>query len=174
MKKALLVVLTGDGKGKTTSALGQALRAVGHGMRVGFFQFFKERISGEHNSAIRLIPLLEICRLGRGFIIRKKDELPRRACEEALKQWNIVKPLILHSDYDMIVLDELNFLLSKRLLPLEEVIGTLSKRNPDCHLIVTGRGAPEELIEIADIVTEMKEIKHCFSDGLSAQRGIEF
>jgi len=175
MSKSLLLVFTGNGKGKTTAALGLALRSVGQGLRTGFFQFIKGNLScGEHRAADKLAPLLEIHQLGSGFVHRKDGRYPPEAYEKAREQWERVKPLILSSPYEVLILDELCYLLLWKLLPQEEVLDVIGRRDPRCHLVVTGRGAPPELVALADTVTEMTEVKHAFARGVAAQKGIEF
>ncbi|MDR3557477.1 MAG: cob(I)yrinic acid a,c-diamide adenosyltransferase [Syntrophobacteraceae bacterium] len=171
-EKGLLIVFTGHGKGKTTAALGMALRAAGHGMKVLVLQFIKGAWSyGELNS-LKKVEEIQIKPLGTGFTWKKENlEEDRRLAEagwqEALSQIN-------RAGYDMIVLDELNIILSLGLLPLKTVIEGLQSRTTS-HVVVTGRNAPEELVAIADLVTEMKMIKHPFPDrGLKASKGIEF
>jgi len=174
MKTGQLLVFTGNGKGKTTAALGLALRAVGHGLRVGFLQFIKGNLScGEHKAAERLAPFLEIRQLGSGFLRASDGRFPPEAYANARQQWERAKPLILASPYEMLVLDELCYLLLWGLLPVEEVADVVRRRDPGCHLVITGRGAPPELVALADTVTEMTEVKHAFTRGVPAEKGIE-
>jgi cob(I)alamin adenosyltransferase len=169
----LLIVFTGHGKGKTTAALGMAMRAAGHGMRSLVLQFIKGAwVYGELRS-FEKIEEIEIKPLGSGFTWKKEGlnedrRLARAGWEEAVSEMS-------RGYYDMIVLDELNVVLSYGLLPVETVLEALENRPAGPHIVVTGRNAPDKLIEIADMVTEMKEIKHPFHDrGLKAQKGIEF
>ena len=172
-EKGLLIVFTGNGKGKTTAALGMAMRAAGHGMRVLILQFIKGAwIYGELHS-FEKIEEIQIKPLGSGFTWRKESlEEDRRLAKAG---WEEAVSEIVRGYYDMIVLDELNVVLSYGLLSGEMVVDSLANRTTGAHIVVTGRNAPPELIAIADLVTEMKEIKHPFRDrGLKAGKGIEF
>ena len=173
MSKGLLVVFTGEGKGKTTAALGMAMRAAGHGMKVRVLQFIKGGWSyGELNS-FEKIGEVRIKTLGTGFTWNKESldedrELAKAGWQEALSE-------IRRADCRMIVLDELNYVLSYGLLPVGEVVQALRERPDGVHIVATGRNAPPELIEAADLVTEMRVVKHPYGDrGLAAQIGIEF
>jgi len=172
-KQGLLIVFTGHGKGKTTAALGMAMRAAGHAMRVLVLQFIKGTWSCGELKSLGKMEDIEIRTLGSGFTWEKKNleedtRLAKAGWEEAVSE-------IKRGYYDMIVLDELNIALSLGLLAQEAVVETLKHRTTRSHIVITGRGAPDELVAIADLVTEMKEIKHPFSSrGLKAQRGIEF
>lgn len=172
-EKGLLIVFTGHGKGKTTAALGMAMRAAGHGMRVLILQFIKGAwIYGELRS-IQSIEQIVIKPLGSGFTWQKESlEEDRRLAEAG---WEETVSEIERGHYDMIVLDELNIVLSYGLLPVKMVVDALANGTAGAHIVVTGRNAPAELIAAADLVTEMKEIKHPFRDrGLKARKGIEF
>jgi cob(I)alamin adenosyltransferase len=171
--RGLLIVFTGNGKGKTTAALGMAMRAAGHGMRVLVLQFIKGKWSCGELQSFSRIEEVEIRRLGNGFTWDKEDleedgRLARAGWDQALSEMK-------SDNYDMIVLDELNVALSLGLLTTEEVVETLKRRTIRSHIVATGRNAPDELIGIADLVTEMKEIKHPYRQrGLRAGEGIEF
>lgn len=173
MARGLLIVFTGDGKGKTTAGLGMALRAAGHGMKVLILQFIKGAWSYGELEALKHIPEVTIEAMGSGFTWKKENldedrELARAGWEKAANAMRL-------GDYDLIVLDELNYVLSYGLLPLESVMETLGRRPPDLHVVVTGRNAPAKLMEMADLVTEMRQIKHPYHDqGIKAQKGIEF
>src|SRR6516225_933461 len=171
-KKGLIIVNTGNGKGKTTAALGVALRACGYGMRVIILQFFKGKWKyGELRSAPKL-ETLEIRPMGQGFTWESKDiEVDKRMVREA---WQAASAEILSGKYDLVILDEINYALSYGFLPVEDVVDFLKKKPPMLHVILTGRDAKPEIIEIADMVTEMREIKHPFQKGIVAQKGIEF
>jgi len=172
-EKGLLIVFTGHGKGKTTAALGMAMRAAGHGMRVLILQFIKGAwVYGELRS-LESIEQIVIKPLGSGFTWKKESlEEDRRLAEAG---WEETVSEIERAHYDMIVLDELNIVLSYGLLPVKMVVDVLENRTAGAHIVVTGRNAPAELIAAADLVTEMKEIKHPFGDrGLRARKGIEF
>ncbi|MBP8645886.1 MAG: cob(I)yrinic acid a,c-diamide adenosyltransferase [Syntrophobacteraceae bacterium] len=173
MGEGLLVVFTGEGKGKTTAALGMALRAAGHGMKILILQFIKgSRSSGELQSLAGQNNI-EIIPLGMGFTRRKEDLEEDR--ELALRGWEKAITSMRSGAYQMLVLDELNHVLSLGLLPLETVVGALKNRPPGLHVVVTGRNAPQALISVADLVTEMQCVKHPYRDrGLKAQQGIEY
>ena len=167
------MVHTGDGKGKTTAALGLALRAVGTGMKVVMIQFMKGTWKyGELEAAKRLAPDFTILQMGEGFTWETKD----RKMDIALsrKAWSFCKETIQSGKYDLVILDEINYVLGYGFLETQEVIDFLKQKPERLHLLLTGRNAPGELIETADLVTEMKEVKHPFQKGIIAQRGIEY
>lgn len=171
--KGLLIVFTGNGKGKTTAALGMAMRAAGHGMEVLILQFIKGSWSYGELRSLDAIDEIRIKPLGTGFTWKKESLDEDRRLAEA--GWTEAVEEMSQGRYQMIVLDELNVVLSYGLLPLDRVLQDLQNRAPGVHVVVTGRKAPEELIGIADMVTEMKEVKHPFHGrGLKAQKGIEF
>lgn len=171
--KGLVIVHTGPGKGKTTAALGLAIRALGHGMRVSIIQFVKgKRDTAERQILERFSPQLEIQALGEGFTWETQDR--ETDILAATRAWAVAKQHITSSNYGMIILDELNILLRDATLPLSEVLEALKAKPPMTHVVVTGRGAPPELIEIADLVTEMTPVKHPLKQGIAAQPGIEF
>ncbi len=173
MSKGLLIVFTGNGKGKTTAALGMALRAAGHGLKVLILQFIKGAWSYGELEALKRLDEIEIEPLGSGFTW-KKETLEEDA-RLARSGWERAATAIEQSSYDMIILDELNYVLSYGLLPLEPVLEAISKRPAKLHVVVTGRNAPEELVRAADLVTEMHQIKHPYHDQeVKAQPGIEF
>lgn len=168
----LVIVNTGNGKGKTTAALGVLLRATGQKLRVIMFQFVKAKSGnwGEQRAARQLG--VEIIPLGAGFTWMSKDLTHDRALAE--EGWARCKAAIESGAYDVVILDELTYCLTFGWLDMEEVLETLRARPPHQHVIVTGRDAPEALIELADLVSEVREIKHPFHRGIKAQRGIEF
>ncbi len=175
MKKGLIIVFTGNGKGKTTAAMGQALRAVGQGLKVLMLQFIKGTWDyGELESIKRLEPDFEIQPLGKGFI-RSNSKLDENEAQENVNQsWKQARNEILSDKYDMIILDEINYVISYGLLPVEEVLALFEEKPDRLHLILTGRDAHQSIVERADLVTEMNEIKHQYSKGIKAQKGIEF
>ena len=170
-RHGLLMIYTGNGKGKTTAALGQMLRAWGWDMRVVMFQFIKNTglSTGEHRAAQKIN--LDIRPLGTGFTWNIKDS--DKAETIALEQWNRCKEAITSGQFDMIILDEVSYALNSSWIPLSQVIDTFQHRAPELHIVLTGRNMPAQLIEIADLVTEMKEIKHHYRSGIKAQKGIE-
>jgi len=172
-EKGLLIVFTGNGKGKTTAALGMAVRAAGHGMRTLILQFIKGSWAYGELRSFEKMEEIEIKPLGSGFTWKKESLDEDRRLAEA--GWDVAVSEMKRGYYDTIVLDELNVVLSYGLLSKDVVLEALKNRPPGTHIVVTGRNAPGELIEIADLVTEMKEIKHPFRDqGLKARKGIEF
>lgn len=171
--KGLLIVHTGPGKGKTTAALGLAIRALGHGMKVSIIQFVKgKRDTAERQILERFAPQLDIQALGEGFTWETQDR--KTDILAATRAWAVAKQRLTCSNYGMIILDELNILLRDATLPLAEVLAALADRPPMTHVVVTGRGAPPELIDLADLVTEMTPVKHPLKQGVKAQPGIEF
>ena len=173
--RGLLMVNTGHGKGKTTCALGLMMRAAGQGLRCCMIQFMKSRTDryGEHVSAEKLG--IEVHTMGDGFTWHTKN--PEQDRQTARATWELCVEKLRSGDYDMMVFDELVYVLSYDMLPVEEVVSELlaaRASQPALHIVVTGRDAPATLIEAADLVTEMREIKHPFQAGIKAQRGIEF
>lgn len=171
--KGLLIVYTGAGKGKTTAALGAVFRAWGHGLRVGVVQFIKSDKGrwGEVKAAERLgIPWHT---LGDGFVWDPSRQAESRRL--ALAGWRLAQEMIASDAYDLLVLDELTYLFRFGWLEVEEALAWLREHKPPAlHLLITGRDAPQALIEAADLVTEMQAIKHPYDQGIPAQRGIEF
>ncbi len=171
--KSLLIVFTGKGKGKTTAALGMALRAAGHGMRVLILQFIKGTWRYGELDALKRLPTVTIEPLGQGFTWTRND--PEEDREIARHGWAKAREALRSGDFDLIVLDELNYVLSYGHLDLETVLDDLRHRSSRSHVVVTGRGAPPELCQEADCVTEMVAVKHHYSSqGIRAQKGIEF
>jgi len=173
--KSLLLVFTGDGKGKTTAALGVAFRAAGRGMSTRIIQFIKRPgSSGEQDSAKMLGPLVSIEARGTGFIHQADEAATERAREAARNGWEDARRLLRDGGPDIVVLDELTVALNHGLLDLAEVVEALSRRRPGCHVIVTGRGAPQELCDVAALVTEMVPRKHPHEQGCPAEPGLDF
>ena len=179
-KKGLVIVYTGNGKGKTSAALGNVFRALGHGWKVLMIQFFKGDwpvVFGEMESAKRHSNL-EILQLGKGFVKIMGDKKPfeehQIAATEAVK---LAKEKIFSGTYDLVVLDEVNYAidyLDIRLVELKDLIEIIEKKPEYTYLILTGRNAKEEIISRVDLVTEMKEIKHPYQKGIQAQKGIDY
>jgi len=172
-RKGLVVVYTGDGKGKTTAALGMLVRAWGHGMRPCVIQFIKSRKGrwGEVKAAERLG--IEWHSLGSGFTWRSDDM--EDTIDRARRTWKLAQAKIVSGDHDLIILDEFTYPLKEGWLDTDEVIDWLDEHKPSgLHLVITGRGAPANLIAFADLVTEMKNVKHPYDQGMRAQRGVEF
>ncbi len=173
MTKGLLSVFTGDGKGKTTAALGVTFRALGHGQKVCFIQFIKGRWqSGEAVWSERFPGLLDFHVMGRGFTWKSEDmEKDRQAAREA---WDFAVRMINGNTWDVIVLDELTYLIHYAMIPEEEILEVFSRKSASLHLIITGRYASEGLLQAADLVTEMKAVKHPFTSGIKAQKGFDY
>lgn len=171
-RKALVIVNTGNGKGKTTAALGLLLRAWGRGMRVCMLQFIKTTTGnyGENRAARKLG--IELVPLGKGFTWLSKDIEQDKAL--ARRCWAMAKEKLYSGHYDVVILDELTYALNYGWLPIGEVLEALRGRPEGVHVVITGREAPSELVGFADLVTEMREIKHPFKQGVKAQPGIEF
>jgi cob(I)alamin adenosyltransferase len=172
-EKGLLMVHTGKGKGKTTAAMGLVMRALGHGMQVGIVQFVKGKWeTGERVVLEKFADQITIEVMGEGFSWDSQDR--QRDIAAANAAWAAAQKMIADPAYDLILLDELNIVLRYDHLPIAEVVETLSARRPDLHVIVTGRNAKAELIEAADMVTDMTMVKHHFRADVKAQTGIEF
>lgn len=172
-EKGLLIVHTGPGKGKSTAAFGLIMRALGHGWRIGVVQFIKGAWStGERQALERFSDLVSWHSMGEGFTWETQNRERDIAAAEAA--WERVKALMADPEIRLLVLDELNIALRYDYLPLTEIVEVLKARRPDLHIVVTGRNAKPELIEAADLVTEMTLIKHHFAAGVKAQEGIEF
>jgi cob(I)alamin adenosyltransferase len=173
IEKGLLIVHTGAGKGKTTAALGMVCRAIGHGQRVSVVQFIKGAMqTGEKVVFDAFEGHVEFRPMGEGFTWDTQDRA--RDIAVARAAWDVIKARIADPDWDMVVADELNIILRYDYLPLEEVLEVLVNRPEGKHVVVTGRNAPDALIEAADLVTEMTQVKHPFRSGVKAQAGIEF
>lgn len=176
VRKGLIIIHTGPGKGKTTAALGTAMRAVGQGLKVLMVQFIKGSWHYGELDAAKMLgdERLKILPMGRGFVkigAEKPDPEDVRLVEEA---WKFASDEILSGRYDMVILDEINYAISYKMLAPEQVAETL-KRKPEMeHVILTGRNAHASLVELADLVTEMREVKHPYQKGIVAQRGIEY
>lgn len=172
-EKGLLIVHTGAGKGKSTAAFGMAVRAMGHGMKVGIVQFVKGAMSTGERAIFDAFPdLVEFKPMGEGFTWDTQDRA--RDIAAARTAWDEVVRMIASPDYAMVIADELNIVLRYDYLPLDEVLAATAARAPMKHVVITGRNAPPALIEAADLVTEMTQVKHPFRGGIKAQEGIEF
>jgi len=174
IKKGLLIVHTGKGKGKTTAALGMVVRAIGHGKKVGVVQFVKGAMTTGEKVVFDAFPAqVEFKPMGEGFTWNTQDRT--RDIAMARTAWDEVRRMIADPSYDMVLADELNIVLRYDYLPLDEVLETLAAKPEMQHVIVTGRNAPEKLVEAADLVTEMTLVKHPFREqGVKAQAGVEF
>ena len=173
LEKGLLIVNTGPGKGKSTAAFGLILRALGHGWRIGVVQFIKGAWStGERRALEAFGDQVSWHSMGEGFTWETQDKARDIAAAE--RAFAKAKELMDDPEIRLLVLDELNIALRYDYLPLADVVATLAARRPDLHIVVTGRNAKPELIEAADLVTEMTLVKHHFAAGVKAQEGIEF
>jgi cob(I)alamin adenosyltransferase len=172
-KPAMIEVYTGDGKGKTTASLGLALRAVGHGFKVLMFQFLKGDTEYGEFKAAGFLPGFEIRQVGRDCFVNFASPDPVDA-KMALEGWEAAKTAILSQKYDMVILDEINIAMGTGLLPTADVVHFLREISPQpVEIILTGRMAPAEVVELADLVTEMKEIRHYFSKGVHSRNGVD-
>jgi len=172
-EKGLLIVHTGKGKGKTTAALGMVVRAIGHDRKVGVVQFVKGAMTTGEKQVFDAFPdNVEFKPMGEGFTWNTQDRT--RDIALAREAWDEVKRMIADPAYDMVLADELNIVLRYDYLPVEEVVEAVTARSPMKHVLITGRNAPEALIDAADLVTEMTLVKHPFRSGVKAQPGIEF
>ena len=172
-ERGLIMVHTGKGKGKSTAAMGLAIRCIGHGLKVGIVQFVKGVWETGERAVLDDYPkLVTIRAMGEGFTWDTQDR--QRDLAAARKAWEMVKEMMADESYHMVIADELNIVLRYNYLPIAEIIETLSAKRADLHMVVTGRNAKPELIELADLVTEMTQIKHPFRSGVKAQIGIEF
>jgi len=172
-EKGLLIVYTGAGKGKTTAALGMALRCLGHGMKVAVVQFIKGAIdTAEERSLKSFGEQVAFLRMGEGYTWETQDR--ERDTSRARRAWTTACDFLTDPAYAMVILDELSIAVHHEYLSLEEILDVLEKRPPMQHVVVTGRGAKQLLIEQADLVSEMKMIKHPFRKGIKAQKGVEF
>ncbi len=171
-KKGLLIVFTGNGKGKTTAAIGQALRMAGHKMRVCIIQFIKSmKNTGEAKALTALSESVEMHTIGSGFTWQSTEA---EVAAAARSGWELAKEKIRSSSYDMVILDEITYLLNDGILSQAEMLEILENRPENLHIVITGREASDGLIEAADLVTEMKEIKHPYQNGITAGKGIEY
>lgn len=172
-EKGLIIVNTGKGKGKSTAAFGMVMRCIGHGMKVGVIQFIKGKWdTGERTVLERFPDQIEIKALGEGFTWETQDRA--RDIAFARAAWDEGKRMMSDPSFQFVLMDEINIALRYDYLPVEEVVEFLKAKRPDLHVCVTGRNAKDEIIAIADLVTEMEMIKHPFRDGVKAQAGIEF
>jgi cob(I)alamin adenosyltransferase len=172
-EKGLIIVHTGPGKGKTTAALGLAFRALGQGLKVGMVQFIKGAIPTGEAALVKQLSLpIEIYTLGDGFTWNTQDR--EQDIVAARKAWEKALALLRDASFDMVILDELNIVLRYGYLPLAEVLAELRNKRPMLHVVITGRNAHPAVLELADLVTEMKPVKHPYRAGVKAQKGVEF
>jgi cob(I)alamin adenosyltransferase len=174
IERGLLIVHTGKGKGKSTAAFGMVFRMLGHGEKVAIVQFVKGRWqTGERVALEKFGDLVSINTMGEGFTWETQDR--QRDLAAARAAWERARALIKAGEHRLVLLDEINIVLRYDYLPIEEIVAFLRDERPEhVHVVVTGRNAKDELIEIADLVTEMEMVKHPFRSGVKAQKGIEF
>lgn len=172
-EKGLLIVYTGAGKGKTTAALGMAIRCLGHGMNVAVVQFIKGAIDTAEERILKSFGhQVVFLRMGEGYTWETQDrERDRQVAQTA---WAEVEKILQDPSFGMVILDELNIAIHHEYVSLQQVLAAVAQRSPMLHVVITGRGAKPELIEAADLVSEMKMIKHPFRNGIKAQKGVEF
>lgn len=171
MKKGYIQVYTGNGKGKTTAAIGLAVRAAGAGLRVFFGQFIKNRTCSEHKALARFSDLITVRQFGTGFIRTGKAD--KRAVDAAIDGWAESASVMLSGAYDVVILDEINIVLHKKIIDPAEFLQVLAKKPAKTEIVLTGRNAPPAIRRRADLVTEMKPVKHYFDAGVAARKGIE-
>jgi cob(I)alamin adenosyltransferase len=172
-EKGLLVVHTGAGKGKTTAAFGMALRCIGHGMKIAIVQFIKGAIDTAEERVLKGFgEQVVFLRMGEGYTWETQDR--ERDIRFAKQAWAAASAFLRDPAYAMVILDEFNIVLKYDYLPIEDVLPVLRQRPPMQHVVITGRSAKPELIEEADLVTEMGQVKHPFRKGIKAQKGVEF
>jgi len=169
--RGVCLVLTGNGKGKSSSGFGMVARALGHGMQVGVVQFIKGSFSTGEEAFFRRFEEVEYHVMGEGFTWETQDK--ERDIEAASAAWAQAKILLESDDVSLVLLDELNIALKYKYIILEEVIAAVQRRPALQHVVITGRGAPQELIDVADTVTEMRVVKHAYQAGIKAQKGVE-
>lgn len=173
IEKGLTIIHTGKGKGKSTAAFGMVFRAIGNDMKVGVVQFVKGKWGTGERKVLDAFPdQVTLATMGEGFTWETQDR--QRDIEAAQQAWEKAKEMILDDEHHMVLCDELNIVLRYDYLPVADIIETLAKKPPMKHVIITGRNAKDELIEFADLVTEMEMIKHPFRSGVKAQVGVEF
>ncbi len=172
LKSGRILVHTGDGKGKTTAALGTAFRAAGHGQNVAIVQFMKGKWTYGELAAIQRFPNILLARMGTGFTWEKEGLEEDRVL--ARRAWDMCRELAEGDDYDLLVMDELNYAVDYGFIDPEEVVGFLREKPARLSVIITGRRARQEIIDAADTVTEMRSVKHPFRSGTRAKKGIEY
>jgi cob(I)alamin adenosyltransferase len=172
-ERGLVFVYTGNGKGKTTAAMGQALRAAGHGLKVLVIQFMKGKKYGEVIAAEKHLPAITICQCGLDSFVMRKNPAPVDI-ELAQQGLNMAGKALLSGEYHLVILDEINVAMDFGLISIDDVVNMIKNKAPSVDLILTGRYAPPEIIELADTVSEINEIKHHYAKGIKERAGIEF
>ncbi|QWP78669.1 cob(I)yrinic acid a,c-diamide adenosyltransferase [Lysobacter sp. K5869] len=171
IERGVLVVNTGNGKGKSSSGFGMLARSLGHGFQCGVVQFIKGSFSTGEEAFFRRFEELDYHVMGEGFTWETQDK--QRDIAAAQAAWAVAARMLGDEAYDFVLLDELNIALAHRYIAVEDVIAAVAARPPRQHVVITGRGAPDALVEVADTVTDMRVVKHAFKAGIKAQKGIE-
>ena len=171
-QRGLVIVITGNGKGKTTAAFGQALRAIGHGYKVCFFQFMKGRKYGEVLAAEKFLPDLTIHQCGLDSFVMRDNPAPVDI-EMAREGWMLAKTAISSGQYDMVILDEINVALDFKLLDIDEVVKFIKNKPEKLDLVLTGRYAPQAVLDLANTISEVREVRHHYQAGIKDRAGIE-
>ena len=172
-ERGIVILLTGDGKGKSTSAFGMVMRALGYGYKVGVVQFIKGvQLSGEEIYLKQQCPQVDFYQMGSGFTWDTQDRAGDIAAAE--KTWAVAKAMLMNKHYHLVVLDELTYMLSYKYLDATKVLGALSNRPGQQSLVITGRGGGSALRELADTVSEIKDVKHAYRAGVKAHKGVDF
>lgn len=169
--RGVVVVLTGNGKGKSSSAFGMAARALGHGMRIAIIQFIKGKDTTGEEAFFRQFDKVDYHVMGEGFTWETQDR--ERDIKTAMTAWEKAEEYLSDDRFDMVILDELNIALKMHYIPVERVTDALGRRPTMQHVVITGRAAPDALIDVADTVSEIREIKHAYKQGVRAQKGVE-
>jgi len=173
LKKGIVQVYTGNGKGKTSAAFGLALRAIGRGLKVYIIQFIKGGFDYGELYIVKKLPNLTLKAFGRGEFVTQMPP-SEEDVEKARKAFELAKKVVKSGEYDIVILDEINVAMSLRLIEVEDILELIRNKPKHVELVLTGRYAPKEIIEVADLVTEMKEIKHPYTKGFPPRKGIEF
>lgn len=173
LEKGLVQVYTGSGKGKTSAAFGAALRAIGRGLKVFIIQFIKGGFDYGELHSVKSLPNLKLAAFGRGRFITESQPL-KEDIQLAREGLELAQKVVNSGEYDMVVLDEINVVLHLKMISVDDVIRLVKNKPKHVELILTGRNAPAQIVEVADLVTEMKEIKHPYADGVPPRKGIEY
>lgn len=169
--RGVVIVLTGNGKGKSSSAFGMVARALGHNMRIAIIQFIKGKDSTGEEAFFRQFDKVDYHVMGEGFTWETQDR--ERDIKTAMTAWEKAEEYLSSEQFDMVILDELNIALKMKYIPVQRVVDALGKRPKMQHVVITGRAAPDAIIDTADTVSEIREIKHAYKQGVMAQKGVE-
>ena len=172
-ERGVMILLTGDGKGKSSSAFGMVLRALGYGYKVGVVQFIKgAQLSGEELYLKNHLPDVDFYQMGTGFTWNTQDRSGDIAAAE--KTWAVVEPMLRDESYHLVVMDEITYMLSYKYLDEEKILSALANRPKSQSVVVTGRGGGSAIRELADTVSEIKDVKHAYRDGVKARKGVDY